>query len=73
MAKPLEIRLTETERQTLEKARDCHAKSYGRERCAAILKVASGESGHQVALHGLDKQGSQTPFMSGCVAIRRQE
>lgn len=56
MAKPLEIRLTESEREDLKKSRDNHAKPYMRERCAAILKIADGESGHQVALHGLYKQ-----------------
>jgi hypothetical protein len=56
MAKPLEIRLTEAEKVELEKTRDNHPKPYMRERCAAILKIAEGESGHQVALHGLYKQ-----------------
>jgi transposase len=56
MAKPLEIRLTEAERAELEKTRDNHPKPYMRERCAALLKIAAGESGHQVALHGLYKQ-----------------
>lgn len=56
MAKPLEIILTQAEKEELEKTRDNHPKPYMRERCAAILKIAEGESGHQVALRGLYKQ-----------------
>lgn len=55
MAKRIDIKLTETERQNLERIRDTHPKPYMRERSAAILKIANGESGHQVALHGLYK------------------
>ena len=55
MANPLEITLTSEERQELETARDTHSKPYMRERCAAILKIANGQSGNQVALQGLHK------------------
>lgn len=55
MANPLEIALSHQERQELETARDRHTKPYMRERCAAILKIADGQSGHQVALQGLYK------------------
>lgn len=55
MAKPLELHLTEEERAGLEKARDTHAKPYIRERCAALLKIAAGYSGREVALQRLHK------------------
>ncbi len=55
MAQPLEIHLTEAQRRELEAARDRHPKAYIRERCAAILKIASGQSGRTVALNGLYK------------------
>lgn len=58
MVKPLVIKLSESEREELEKSRDSHPKSYIRERCAALLKIASGESGLQVAVHGLYKARS---------------
>jgi hypothetical protein len=56
MPKPLELALDEkTERPELEKIRDHHPKPYVRERAAAILKIAGGLSGREVALHGLLK------------------
>lgn len=39
----------------LEQARDKHPLPYVRERAAALLKVAGGRSGRDVALHGLLK------------------
>ena len=56
MAKPLVIQLTVEQRQELEEARDQDEKPYIRERAAAILKIADGMSGRQVALFGLLKQ-----------------
>jgi hypothetical protein len=56
MAKPLTIALTEEQRRELERARDHHQKPYLRERTAAILKIADGDSGRQVALSGLLKR-----------------
>jgi transposase len=55
MAKPLTIHLTPEQRRELQWARDHHKKPYVRERAAAVLKVADGMSGRQVALHGLLK------------------
>ena len=55
MAEPLTITLTKTQKDELEKLRDQHAKAYVRERAAAILKIAGGQSGRQVALNGLLK------------------
>ena len=56
MPKPLTIELTPEQQQELEYARDHHEKPYVRERAAAILKIAAGMSGRQVALHGLLKR-----------------
>jgi transposase len=56
MPKPLELKLDDkTERPELEKIRDHHPKPYVRERAAALLKIADGTSGREVALHGLLK------------------
>lgn len=49
----LKMVLTETQREELERMRDHHARPYVRERAAAILKIAAGQSGRQVALQGL--------------------
>jgi len=53
MANPLAIRLTEAERRELEHMRDHAGKAYLREKAAALLKIAAGQSGLQVGLHGL--------------------
>jgi transposase len=47
------IELTDAERSTLEQARDHHPLAYARERAAAILKVAAGQSVRRVAAAGL--------------------
>jgi len=56
MPKPLTIQLTPEQREELEHIRDHHEKPYVRERAAAILKIADGMSGRQVALNGLLKR-----------------
>lgn len=56
MAQPLRITLSPEQRRELEHARDHHEKVYVRERAAALLKIADGMSGRQVALQGLSKQ-----------------
>lgn len=56
MPNPLTVQLTEKQRLELEDMRDHHAKPYMRERAAAVLKVADGQSGLRVALHGLLKR-----------------
>jgi transposase len=56
MAKPLTIDLTAEQRRELEYARDHHGLAYVRERASAILKIADGMSGRQVALGGLLKR-----------------
>lgn len=58
MAKPLEVNLSEQQREELTNVRDHHKKPYMRERAAAVLKGAGppgekGQSVRQAALHGL--------------------
>ncbi len=55
MAQPRRIHLAADQVQELAWVRDHHQKAHMRERAAAILKVASGRSMLQVALHGLLK------------------
>lgn len=45
--------LTDSQRTTLQEARDHDARPFVRERSAAILKIADGASPHWVARHGL--------------------
>lgn len=56
MAKPLTIDLTPEQRRELEYTRDHHELAYVRERASAVLKIADGMSGRQVALAGLLKR-----------------
>jgi hypothetical protein len=49
MPKRRYLTLTETEQEELEKVRDTHSKPYIREKAGALLKIAAGQSGHQVA------------------------
>jgi hypothetical protein len=56
MPKLLKIQLSAEERAKLAAIRDSHERAYMRERAAAILKVADGQSGRQVAEHGLLKR-----------------
>jgi hypothetical protein len=58
MPKQLSIHLTPKQQAKLEKMRDTDKRPYMRERATAILKVAAGMSGRQVALTGLLKQRS---------------
>ena len=45
--------LTDLQRVDLLHYRDHDPRPYVRERCAALLKVADGQSAHAVACHGL--------------------
>src|SRR5215472_10889206 len=45
--------LSWTQRRELEQARDHDPRPYGRERCAAVLKIADGARAHAVARQGL--------------------
>ena|SRR5215211_1121554 len=55
MPAKLRLELTAQEVVDLEDIRDHASKPYLRERAAAILKIAQGNSGREVALHGLLK------------------
>jgi transposase len=56
MPKLITICLTQESQDQLEQIRDTHKCPYMRERATAILKIAEGTSGHQVALNGLLKR-----------------
>ena len=53
MPKRIEVKLTATQVEELEVVRHHHAKPYMRERAAAVLKVAKGETVTAVAEKGL--------------------
>jgi len=53
MAQPLSLTLSEEQRKELEHVRDHDRLPHMREKAAALLKIAAGETGRQVALHGL--------------------
>ncbi|NLX43904.1 MAG: helix-turn-helix domain-containing protein [Chloroflexi bacterium] len=53
MPKPLHLELSSVQVRELEHARDTHPRPYVRERAAALLKIAAGQSGRAVARHGL--------------------
>lgn len=72
MAARKQVSLSDEQRQELEQARDRHGKPYVRERAAAILKVADGQSMRQVALHGLLKP-HEPEAVSGWIARYLQE
>jgi len=52
MPKQIRIELDAEQRLELENVRDHNPKPYMRERAAALLKIADGLSGRQVALRG---------------------
>jgi hypothetical protein len=56
MAARRTLSLTEKEREELIEHRDHDSRPYVRERCAAMLKIASGKSPHWVSQHGLLKK-----------------
>lgn len=55
MARQRRLELTDEQRQALQEQRDHDPRPYVRERCAALLKIAAGQSPHRVARHGLLK------------------
>jgi len=55
MARRRTLTLDAEQRQTLEAMRDRHPKPYLRQRAAALLKIADGESANHVAHYGLHK------------------
>jgi len=54
--RPRTLELSSSERVELEAWRDHDARPYLRERAAALLKIASGQSVAEVARHGLHKK-----------------
>lgn len=56
MAGQLVVTLSDAQREELEQTRKHHELPYLREKAAAILKIAAGQSGRAVALHGLLQQ-----------------
>lgn len=56
MPDPLTLELMAEQRAELEQARDRHSKPYVRERAAALLKIADGQTAGQVARQGLLKE-----------------
>ena len=48
--------LVEAQKKELRQVRDHDRRSWARERCAAILKIATGKSPHWVARKGLLKE-----------------
>ena len=59
MPDPLRLELTPEQRAELEQVRDRHPKPYLRERAAALLKIAEGQTAGQVARQGLLKERYQ--------------
>ena len=55
MPKRRELNLNAKQRAELGQYRDHDSRPYVRERCAAVLKIADGQSPHHVARHGLLK------------------
>ena len=55
MPKRRYLNLTDVQKVTLKAVRDTHPKPYMREKAAALLKIAEGQSPHAVARQGLLK------------------
>ena len=58
------LSLTEEQRQELLRLRDHDARPYVRERGAALLKIAEGDTAHRVAKRGLLKPRDPDPVSS---------
>ena len=56
MPKHRVMELSQAQQAELEHHRDHDSRPYVRERCAAMLKIAGGQSPHYVALQGLLKR-----------------
>jgi hypothetical protein len=56
MPRTLQLDLTAEQRLELEQVRDRHGAAYMREKAAALLKIADGQNGWQVARHGSHKR-----------------
>lgn len=59
----LQLQLDDDVRKTLVEMRAHHPRPYMRERAAALLKIADGQSGRKVADHGLyEKRAARTVY-----------
>jgi len=56
MPRTVQLDLSVDQQRELEKVRDHHPQPYMREKAAALLKIAAGANGLQVAQHGLLKR-----------------
>ncbi len=56
MARRRTLELTDVQRQELLDHRDHDPRPYVRERCAAMVKIADGQTAHAVAQQGLLKR-----------------
>jgi hypothetical protein len=56
MPRTLQLDLSADQQRELKKVRDHHPQPYMREKAAALLKIAAGQPGLQVAHHGLLKR-----------------
>src|SRR5512145_1283615 len=56
MPRTVRLNLNAAQKAELEEARDHHQQPHMREKAAALLKIAGGENGLQVAQHGLLKR-----------------
>src|SRR5262245_62625551 len=70
MPDPLRLKLTDKQRAELEQARDHHPKPYVRERAAALLKIAAGQTAGQVARQGLLKERRSEEHTSELLSLR---
>ena len=66
MPKVYRLSLSTAQKAELEQVRDRHEKAYLRERAAAILKVAQGQSLRQVAYQGLLKRRAPETVKGWC-------
>ena len=71
--RPQPLVLTEEARAALVRGRDRAPRPYFRERCAALLKIAAGESARQVALAGLGKRRKPDTVRAWLAAYRAGE
>jgi hypothetical protein len=55
MPRTIQLKLNAEQRAELESVRDHHRRPHMREKAAALLKIADGQNGLQVARQGLHK------------------
>ena len=72
MPKALSLALTDEQRTMFIEMRDHHPKAYLRERAAALLKIAAGQVGYQVAAEGLLKRRRRDTLYTWVARYRQQ-